>query len=152
VATASSAKKAPAKFSRALAVCTWKTTISLRPRRRSGSRFLAFNHSGRLRRLRQYYFAHYNPVTHCRVVNGGRHVWTDCRQTYNATRRINHCRILRVIITNGRCTRRRSEHEIIRVRCVGDNVSRRAGGRLLGCRCPGHWVCARRCRCGLCER
>src|SRR5882724_9064952 len=58
-----SGKKAPARFSRALAVSTWKTTLSLRPRRSGGSRFLVLNHSGWLGG--QYYFAHDNSIAHC---------------------------------------------------------------------------------------
>src|SRR5205814_1790497 len=126
-------KKSAREVSRALTASTWKTTLSLRPCGRGGSRFLAFDHSGRLRWLRQYYFAHYNPIAHCRVVNSGWHVRADRRPGYSATRRINHRGILRVIITHGRRSRRCSEHEIIRVGGVGYNVSRGAGGRLLGC-------------------
>ena len=40
-----------------------ETTLSLRSRRRSGSRFFVSNYRGRL--SCQYYFAHDDPVTHC---------------------------------------------------------------------------------------
>jgi hypothetical protein len=56
-------KKAPARFSRALAVSTSKTTLSLRPRRSGGSRFLLLNHSRWLGG--QDYFAHDNSIANC---------------------------------------------------------------------------------------
>ncbi len=54
-------KKRPRDFSQALFEFTQQTTLPLRSRRSGGSRFLAFDNSGR---LRQHYFAHHHPVAH----------------------------------------------------------------------------------------
>lgn len=53
-------KKAPAKFS---ASALEFLTLSLRPCRGGGRRFLVLNHSRSLR-LGQNYFSHYNPIAH----------------------------------------------------------------------------------------
>jgi hypothetical protein len=132
-------EKRPRRFPRALLISIWKTTLSLRPCRSRSSRFLAFNDS---RRLRQYYFAHDHPITHCCVINGSWGVWTDCRPSDNTTFRINHSRVLGIVVTHGRGTRRCSEHEVIRVGCVGDDIARSAGGRLLGGGRTRYGVCA----------
>ena len=137
-------KKAPARFSRALGVSTWKTALSLRPSRSRGSRFLVLNHRCSLGC--QYNFAYDNAIAHCRVVNGDRHVRANRRQTDNTACRIHHGRILRVVIPYGRRSRRCSEHEVIRVWCVGDDTTRCAGSRLLRCGRPRYGVCSR-CGC-----
>jgi hypothetical protein len=58
-------RKAPAKYFTGACSFYLETYLSLRPCRSRSSRFLAFNDSRRLRRLRQYYFAHDYPIAHC---------------------------------------------------------------------------------------
>jgi hypothetical protein len=132
-------EKRPRSFSAGACSFYLENDLSLRSRRSRSSRFLAFNHS---RRLRQYYFAHYHPIAHCCVVNGSWSVWTDCRPSDNPAFRIKHSRVLGIVVTHGRWSGRCSEHEVIRVGCVGDDIARSAGGRLLGGGRTRYGVCA----------
>lgn len=55
-----------------------KATLPLRPRGSGGSRFLVSDYSRGLR-LGQHDFAYDDPITHCRIVNGSRHIRSDRR-------------------------------------------------------------------------
>jgi hypothetical protein len=133
--------KAPAKFL-AGAFDFSENDFPLRSCRRRSGRFLVLDNCGW---SAHDDLAHQHPVTNRRVIDGRRHVRSNRRPTYGVAFRIHNGRVSRVVIARWRNIRRRSKHEIIRIRRICHNRAGTVCRCCLSCRCAGYRVRCRGC-------